>query len=362
MQGQEPTSGFEHLAKNVFARVGSIVTGIAAVATALYQLGRDIALTLEGLLIVLAIVSSTFVVTWRSSKVVDDKKVSTPFFPKKRRIIAAVVLVLGIALAIPYGIQVANIVIKRDQQEKQLEAIQLSALTPQPTATATATATVTFTPPPGAPLTAIAQSAQATVLSRGAWPIVLSDSFSSNFNGWPSGSSTVNLELGSATRSIANGKYRIELKGNRRYIQLSTPNAYLRLLSDFYATADVQRTSGPTTADIGLAFRMDPTVNVSNYYVFTLNDNRSLIVQSTIEGKGTQLARLDQIAAVKPGAVNRLGVVGQGSHFDILINDQLITSFDDSRYKEGRIAIWTGVMNAGEEAVFEVTNFQVRTP
>jgi len=163
MPQEEGTSAFEHLTKNVLARLGTVVTGVGAVATALYQLSHDIALTVEGLVLAIAIVACAFVVAWRTKKVQGDKEVVVFFYAKIPRLIAGGILLVAVLFAVTYGILIANLVIERDREAKELAALPFLTLTPHPTAT----------PVPGAQQTA-------TASARTAWPLILSDSFTSN--------------------------------------------------------------------------------------------------------------------------------------------------------------------------------------
>jgi hypothetical protein len=337
MHQQEKPSAFEQLTKNVIARIGTVVTGIAAVATALHQLTHDIVLTAEGLVLVMAIISCAFVVLWRLTKVEEDKKVHVPFFPKAQRLIAGAVLVVAIVLVVPYVWQVSNIVIQREQQEKELAAIPFLTLTPHPTSTQV----------PGAKQTA-------TAVARSAWSLIFSDAFTLDRGNWR----VVSTAAGTIARTIANGKYRVEMKASD-VAEGSSHLATMRGVGTFYATVDAQRVTGPSSVGYGLLFRSE---ELGNYYEFLVSDDQVVLVRAFTDTKPIVLARVDQVSAIKPGAVNRLAIVAQGAHFELFINDQLITTLDDTKYKEGSVGLRVFSLKLTEDAVLEFSNFQVRAP
>lgn len=341
MPQQEGTSAFEHLTKNIFARIGTVATGVAGVATALHQLTHDITLTLEGLVLAIAIVACAFVLVWRHKKVEGDKEIVVFFYAKVPRLIAGALLLVAALFAIAYGVLVANLVIEREQLEKELAAIPFLTLTPHPTAT----------PMPGAQQTA-------TASARAAWSLILSDSFSSNANGWRFLGHS-DFGTGNANRTIANGKYRFEVNSTTARISaLDTPN--LRSVSDMFVSTDAQRTVGPTSFGYGIYARL--SADRQNAYLFYVTDDRDAVLLSLIDGKTIQLAHLSQVIAIKPGEVNRLGIVAQGSHLEAFVNDQLVTSIDDTRHKEGNAGFWVGNVDPGTQGVVEFSNLQVRTP
>jgi len=161
MPQQEPISPFEQLTKNVFARIATIVTGVAAVATVLNNLTHDVILTTEGLALFFVIVFSAFVAAWRIKKVQEGQEVEVYFYAKIPRVIAGGILLVAAIFAIAYAVQVGEVVIQRGEEEKQLAAIQLQTLTPHPTAAPSAT----FTLLPGMDETATTQ-AQSTATAQ----------------------------------------------------------------------------------------------------------------------------------------------------------------------------------------------------
>lgn len=65
---------------------------------------------------------------------------------------------------------------------------------------------------------------------------------------------------------------------------------------------------------------------------------------------------------MRPGAVNRLTVIEQGSHLTFFVNGQYVVETDDTRLNDGVMGPAVELVHAGDEAVFEFDNFEVRAP
>ena len=52
----------------------------------------------------------------------------------------------------------------------------------------------------------------------------------------------------------------------------------------------------------------------------------------------------------------------EGTHFIFFINDQFVAELDDPRLSAGTAGLAIELANAGDEAVVEFDNFQLRAP
>ncbi len=210
--------------------------------------------------------------------------------------------------------------------------------------------------PAGSP----AQSPGDTCAGRSAvapadWPIVLCDSFDSNPDKrWTTGISSDDNAISS--RTIVDGKYRWQqkaLKGFLSYVK------YLdATLSDFFVAVDGRVVSGPETAQYGLSFRQ---MDNNNYYAFQIREQGQYRVDVLIDGNWTTLSDWTDTTAIRAGQVNRLAVKGAGNAFTLYINDETVSNFTDDKLLEGLVAINT-TLNAGEEALFEFDDLELRAP
>jgi len=69
-----------------------------------------------------------------------------------------------------------------------------------------------------------------------------------------------------------------------------------------------------------------------------------------------------EAAAIRPGGTNRLTVLAEGSHFAFYINEQYVGEADDDRLSRGQLGLAIELADAGDTAVFEFDNFEMRAP
>lgn len=237
-----------------------------------------------------------------------------------------------------------------------------------PTPTLPAPPTWTVPPAPTAPPAPTVPPAQPTpaptqpLVQPGApavpagWRLVLADTFDSNANQWPTGSQT-NDYVTNEWR-IADGKYRWQATAHQGFSWYVYPKN-LPPVSDFYLTVDVRQVSGPDSADFGVALRVQDN---TNYYRFGIVNAGKYYFVRLHQGQWDTLRDWISTTAIRPGQVNRITVLAQGSHFACYINDQLVTETDDSLVAKGQAGLNIGFIVLNTPAVFEFDNFELRAP
>ena len=69
-----------------------------------------------------------------------------------------------------------------------------------------------------------------------------------------------------------------------------------------------------------------------------------------------------ETTTIRPGETNRLTVLAEGSHYTFYINDQYVGEADEDRLSQGEAGVAIELREAGDAAVFEFDNFEVRAP
>jgi hypothetical protein len=198
-------------------------------------------------------------------------------------------------------------------------------------------------------------AARALEMASG-WPLVMFDEFDpSNSNQW-----NTRLESSRVTiTKVINGKYVWNVKAHRDVTAWThAPYRDEETTNDFIVSVDCRRVSGPKTSAMGLVFRG----RGENLYYFKVG-NEGRFGVFLLEGGGwTSLIPSTQSYAIQPNDVNRLTVIGEGSHFLFLINNQYVGEVEDHRLTSGSVGIAINLRHAGEGAIFEFDNFELRRP
>ena len=199
--------------------------------------------------------------------------------------------------------------------------------------------------------TATQQAVQAAATAHAQWPLVLTDTFAANVNGWPSGRS--NTTLGTVDRQIGGGVYRWTAHTDKGILLTYRPRS--DPLSDFSVAVDAQLISGTLSTLYGLAFRDDG----SSQYLFSVSDDQLYRLFVYTGGSWTTLIAASHSDAIRPGQINRLGVDAAGVHLSLTINGQFVAALDDSTLSSGQVALSLEVA-AANDAVVEFSNFELR--
>jgi hypothetical protein len=230
-----------------------------------------------------------------------------------------------------------------------------------PSATVTAsstpvlTATNAPTPTPNWIATAQVENAFAAAEdAASAWDVSLADTFDSNDNNWLEESSDDDFAL--TTYEVVDGKYRWESTAHQSFI--GWVRAGRESLTDFHLSVDIQQISAPSSADYGIVFREDEE---SNFYYFAVTDAGDYALYMLFEECNT-LIDWTETDLIKAGEVNRITVLGEGTHFTFFLNDQYLTEITNDQIPEGLTALAIELPEENDQGTFEFDNFELRAP
>lgn len=197
-------------------------------------------------------------------------------------------------------------------------------------------------------------SAQSTGEAPSHWPIAFSDSFSADENDWPTGEYDYDqVTLGI---QITNAKYRVEAIVHRKFALWAIPP--MDFISDFHLSADARQVSGPRIRALGLVFRFTDN---DNYGFFGIGDDQQFKVDIKCQGEWIRLVDWTGTPTIRPSEMNRLTVIAKGPHYRFFINGQQVSEIVDNLLSSGK-AGYGSELDAGETAVFEFDNFELRAP
>ncbi len=296
---------------------------------------------------------------------------STASRPRARAFFLLPVTTLGLC-ALVFAFMTVVYVLTTNQSSVRLAFLATATPTPKATripvstATAAPAATVTGTPtstPSPVPIATATQTPLPTSTSTqtyvaesafSQWRVAISDPFDQNFYRWPAGSD--NTEFGASRESIVGGKYLWDISAKRDMVHWAFPSIPTK--PDVAVTLDAKLDRGPLETRYGLFLRfLDP----DNFYFFAVSDQRSFSFQMFYRGEWKVLIDQAESSAIRPGQVNTLMVLAQGSHFTFQINGQYVGETVDGRLESGRTGIAVGLPQGGR-AIVEFDNFNVRTP
>lgn len=183
-------------------------------------------------------------------------------------------------------------------------------------------------------------------------PIIFEEDFESNLKAWDTYGRT--FQTGYGTRLIFNGIYKWSVITRNREGWAAIPSAEDE--SNFYYAADVQQTKGPDDVQYGLAFR---AVDEDNFYFFSITNEGQYLVQARFKGIWSRRIAPTSSSAIRPGQVNRLAVIAEGSEFLFFINDTFVASLHDERFASGRPGVGVDVASSPEAAEFIFDNLEV---
>jgi len=195
------------------------------------------------------------------------------------------------------------------------------------------------------------------------WQIAFSDDFASNANAWNISEQPQKDYRGTHRETMDAGTFRIEATASENDLELNYA-PIVRDLSNFYASVDAQHQSGDATAAYGIIFRWvakkDGTSLIYNGYVFEISDEQHVGIFSYQFGSQHEIKRAKS-RAIRPGAVNHLAVLAQGTHLTFFINDRAIAAIDDDRLSSGMIGLGISI-SPGQPQIFQFSNLRVLAP
>ena len=230
---------------------------------------------------------------------------------------------------------------------------------PSPTATPTRTPSPTPTPNLTATQKALDSLAtvtaiHATVFAASQWKMILLELFIDNQNNWPMGEE--NYDRLTVTREIQGGKYIWNATAKDGFVYWVTPST-TEYSQNFFASVDC-KVDGPPNAECGLIFRR----GAENYYIFNLENSGRYNLFLRYNDEWVEIIKSTPSPLIKTNEVNRITVIGQGSHFIFLVNDTFLIEVYDARVTTGYVTMAISLTNEGDHAIFEFDNFEVRAP
>lgn len=230
--------------------------------------------------------------------------------------------------------------------------VRLASWFPIDTSTITATKTVQNT----TTTQTQTQANETQLVPSSQWPVVVQDSFNdAKTDNWLTGDFAD--EFATQSLSVANGKYQWKATTpEKNTILWSLPN--IDPVSDFSLTVETKKISGYKDNSYGVTVRF---VDEENTYIFLMG-GQYFTFQLLSNGEWTSLIDWTETPAIRPGEENQLTIIGEGAHFLLFINDQQVGEVKESRLKSGQVGLAIGLNAAGDEAVFEFDNFELRAP
>jgi hypothetical protein len=188
------------------------------------------------------------------------------------------------------------------------------------------------------------------------WSTLLFDGFTSNDNNWLVGSQTSEY-FDPLKRVIVDGRYRWEAQVSRAS---SISKVWLGeyKVSDFHVIVNSKHIIGSRAGSAwGVIFRVQDN---QNYYWFRMTDNKFFAVSVAEAGQWQDVVAWTRTETIKPNGVNQLEVIGRETHFIFLINGELVSEVDDSRFSQGLVGLAIEGYTQGENIVFDFLDFTLR--
>ncbi len=292
--------------------------------------------------------------------------------PKRRwgwiALIVAVIAILGIGL-VAGGVTIFTTVVRNNQAKNTQKAELAAAAASQTSVSAQATSTM------AAQQTSEAQAYQATqtayaliptatpnpgqllAAAQFSWNPALVDNFRDNRNNWDL--NTIANEIVVETKSISAGEYTIHTAATR-----AVSHRYVldKSFSNFYLAVSVNidvRSKKTFDPDAGLVFNYSD----SGYYALSISPSGPCLLSEYDKGAGSTTPLLRSTTCpVTPGQTNRLEAISQGSQILVYVNKTHIGTVTDARFTQGKVGLFITLYDAGDEAVFSFSEFQVRQP
>lgn len=236
-------------------------------------------------------------------------------------------------------------------QETQIAQTADAASTTDAVASATARAQQAAT------ATVVAQATgKAVVAAKFGWASLIKDSFTDNQLGWPTGPKKDNSL--SVTSTLADGTYQwtSTVSSGNSYFNLIPTNG--PVLTNFYALVTVKFDQG--NDDGGSAYGLTFNQVGEDYGFFGILKSggyRALEVHHT----GIYQTRQGTSPAIQIGQPNRIAVVGIGSDYVFLVNNQVVSQLH-ADFTPGQLGLGIDAALKAKTAQVEFSDFEVRTP
>lgn len=188
------------------------------------------------------------------------------------------------------------------------------------------------------------------------WPEIFFESFETNSRGWPEGSYADDLVEGERLVNQTFSWNASALQDFWWWIFPLSPD--LGELADFYASIDV-RAFDPSSgsACFGLTFRHVESI----FYFFEICDNGNYNVYYRSGGEeGNNLITSGSIENFNFNTWNQVSVIGINHSYYLLVNNEFLEDFTDSRVTSGSSAFIID-MTEGSSTTFEFDNLSIRS-
>ena len=185
------------------------------------------------------------------------------------------------------------------------------------------------------------------------WGVNIFDSFDSDENNWPT---KVFLDsCGREIMQIQNGKLVWNLKNSKDcyYWEISETGAF----TDFNYSIDVQQITGLAESNYGIIFRDQG--DSGQYFFDITNDYQEYAFFLYQQDSWTTLIDWTSSPSIRPGDVNRIGVVAQDSVFQFYINGTMVATFSDDTLSSGAVGVAADPGSSGTELILEYDNFEL---
>ena len=203
--------------------------------------------------------------------------------------------------------------------------------------------------------TAMVEELQRQMSAALSWPVVLTDTFTENANGWPSGEAAD--EYGISRWSFQEGKFVWEAEAKQGFVWWAVPNA--PETTDFYLDLTAQQLEGPDDSAYGVILRLTDEVN---YLALEINqDGYYGLFQHSREG-WTTIIPWAYDSAIVGNQPNQISILALDDQFSIVLNSKFITNYSNEAFKHGQNGILVGLFKENDQARWEFSNFILRAP
>jgi len=191
------------------------------------------------------------------------------------------------------------------------------------------------------------------------WRTILSDSFDNNRYDWDIYLEAEDEWFFSFTQQIVNGVYRWEAEAKKDVIHWTYPD--IPNTADFHLSVLVRQVSGADDATAGVVFRHNR--RTLEHYTFLICPGKQVYAFYLWHNEEwTTLVDWTYSSAIVPDGWNRIEVMAIGSTFTFRINGRSVESVSDNTLTRGKVGVMLEIWEAGDEAVFEFDDFNLRVP
>jgi hypothetical protein len=187
-----------------------------------------------------------------------------------------------------------------------------------------------------------------------AWPVVFSDTFTSEGHGWPTGSVRQGAYFGS--QAIQDGVYRWSLHTRTGAHIFTYPD--LPPFTDGVIQAQARIHLTPELA-WGIPLRVDAAH--STWYFFAVRGDGKYVFVYDTPHSTNRLVDWTASPLIDPEQ-NSLGVVARGNEFTLLINGQVVDTIQDDRLQSGAAGLGLLATSPNLDVQVDFTQFGLQAP